>query len=170
MKSKVCKIVTFLPVVIWMIVIFWFSSKDATASSVQSDVIVAFLRDLFQDNQRVWTRLVSEGIINITNMVRKLAHFTEYAILGFLLLWSFRHYRKGFPHYLAVSTVIGVLYAISDELHQIFVPGRACRFTDVCIDSAGVLFGFAVFALVVWLHRQLLFKVAAKRYPNDTTE
>jgi VanZ like protein len=69
-------------------------------------------------------------------VLRKLAHGAEYAVLGALLL---RALREEIPAFVA-----GVGYAITDELHQHFVPGRAARPLDVLIDSAGVALGIAV--------------------------
>ena len=66
--------------------------------------------------------------------VRKVAHFTEYFILGILLLLTFNSY--GIKNWY-IPIIICVLYALSDEVHQYFVPGRACRILDVLIDSTG---------------------------------
>ena len=43
-----------------------------------------------------------------------------------------------------ISFILGVIYAITDEVHQYFVPGRSCEFKDVCIDGSGVLFGIVL--------------------------
>jgi VanZ family protein len=66
-------------------------------------------------------------------VLRKIAHFCEYAILGFLLVRATRREPVAFA--------LGVLYAASDEIHQHFVPGRHAAVRDVAIDSAGVLVG-----------------------------
>jgi VanZ family protein len=66
-------------------------------------------------------------------VLRKLAHFCEYAIFGALLLRALGRAE------LAVAA--GVVYAATDELHQHFVPGRHAAFRDVAIDAAGVLAG-----------------------------
>ncbi len=82
--------------------------------------------------------------------IRKLAHFTEYACLGFLMqfhLYFSKKLEMG-RNFVARGIAISVIYAISDEIHQYFVPGRACRFLDVCIDSSGVLVGTVIFCLI----------------------
>jgi VanZ family protein len=66
-------------------------------------------------------------------VLRKLAHATEYAVLGFLLLRATG--REG------VAALAGVAYAVTDEIHQHFVPGRHGAGYDVAIDAAGVLIG-----------------------------
>ena len=64
-------------------------------------------------------------------IVRKCAHMTEYAILTFLLYKTFVHKQNP----LIKSFLFTVLYACSDEFHQLFIPGRAGQIRDVCIDS-----------------------------------
>ena len=73
--------------------------------------------------------------------VRKAAHGTEYAILGGLWMAAFQSFGKVLSRSGRFSWIYGTLYAISDEIHQYFVPGRACQVRDMLIDSAGVLVG-----------------------------
>jgi VanZ family protein len=68
-------------------------------------------------------------------LLRKLAHVTEYAVLGALLV---RAIGRSGP-----ALLLGTLYAVSDELHQSFVPGRAGRPLDVAIDMVGLACGIA---------------------------
>jgi VanZ family protein len=69
-------------------------------------------------------------------VLRKIAHFCAYAVLGLLLVRATR--RE------VVAVVLGVLYAASDEVHQHFVTGRHAAVRDVVIDAAGVLTGVLV--------------------------
>jgi VanZ family protein len=78
------------------------------------------------------------GLGTWDTILRKGAHVTEYAILGLLLV---RALGRELPAFL-----IGVAYAITDELHQHFVGGRHSSPIDVAIDSTGVLIGVLVFA------------------------
>ena len=78
------------------------------------------------------------GLGTWDTILRKAAHVTEYAILGLLLM---RAIGREIP-----AVLIGVAYAISDELHQHFVRGRHSSPIDVAIDSAGVLIGVLVLA------------------------
>jgi VanZ family protein len=66
-------------------------------------------------------------------VLRKIAHAAEFAVLGFLLLRAVRGPQ--------VALGLGIAYAVSDEIHQHFVPGRLGSPIDVLIDSAGVLAG-----------------------------
>jgi VanZ family protein len=80
------------------------------------------------------------------DVLRKCAHVTEYAILGFLLL---RAIGRELP-----ALVVGILYAASDELHQHFVHGRHASAVDVLIDSVGLLIGIFVVQRLVLQSRR----------------
>ncbi len=89
-------------------------------------------------------------------LVRKCAHFTEFMILGGCLFLNACDYARdkslgniGMRREILAAFLIGTLYAVTDELHQIFVPGRACMATDVCIDAVGVLTGTFVAAFLL---------------------
>ena len=82
-------------------------------------------------------------------IARKAAHFTLYAVLGvlsFLSVISYRNLKYRFR--LLISAGICLLYAASDELHQIFVPGRSGEIRDICIDFCGSLLAITVLALL----------------------
>lgn len=76
-------------------------------------------------------------------IVRKLAHVGEYAILTLLLIRAFRLYGFSYGRVLLMAAVISALYAISDEIHQTFVPGRSGIWRDILIDSIGIAGGMA---------------------------
>ena len=97
----------------------------------------------------------------LSKIVRKLAHFTEYLVFGMSLVLSIKslaetiRVRKPIEKtksqrlmlYALPAWVFGTLYAVSDEFHQYFVPGRFCDWKDMCIDSAGVAIGCIIVAL-----------------------
>ena len=71
------------------------------------------------------------------HIVRKLAHFTIYAMLGFNTFYMYKNY--GVKHSALYALVTCILYACSDEWHQSFVSGRSPQITDICIDTCGAL-------------------------------
>ena len=130
-----------IPVIIWMIFIFYMSGKTGQESSGQSGKISLFITDLLekvrQDSPQEMQNL--QDILEL--VIRKAAHMTEYAIL-FLLSYlamvkismsQSRFYNR------SIAVLISLLYACSDEMHQLLVPGRSGRMIDVGIDMAGVL-------------------------------
>jgi VanZ family protein len=111
--------------VLMMGIIFLFSSCNATISSLQSNMIVNFLHDLIPVNSFI---------------VRKLAHFSLFSILA----TSIYLFSKSYILSLSLSS----LYAIFDEFHQYFVPGRSCELRDVLIDISGVVIALIIIKLV----------------------
>lgn len=140
------RLIWWLLTLIWCYVIFFQSSKPAVESSSESTMIVDLINRHFKGSFGYGKVVVSE------NFVRKSAHFLEYYILGSLLFMSFLRRDKLFKtiYFAALS---GLFYALSDEIHQYFVPGRAMRLLDVVIDSAGLFTGIYI-----------LYSIAKKRY------
>ena len=75
--------------------------------------------------------------------MRKLAHFSIYTALGFCASFTVGKRKLITPQSLGVI-VFGFLYAVSDEFHQHFIPGRSCEFRDMMIDTGGVTVGMCV--------------------------
>ena len=135
----------FFAAFLWMAVIFWFSARDADVSTedsfragrIAAELVVPGFRDMTAGEQQA-------VLESLDHPVRKTAHFLEYAVLGVLLAGGFlqpecgrdRIRLQGFRAWAS-----GTGYAVSDEFHQLFVPGRACMPADVLLDSAGVLAG-----------------------------
>ena len=114
------------PAIIWMVGLFMLSTSFFSASNT-SKVIEPLLQWFFP----------TASIATITllhALIRKAAHFTNYAILFWLLI---RGPLRGRPY---VALGCCVLYAMLDEGHQIFVPGRGASLYDVALDSSGALF------------------------------
>ena len=126
---------TFL-VLIWMIIIFIMSSFNATDSANQSNFIVNIIANIFNIN----------NISLLCLIIRKLAHFTEYLILGFLVINMFT--KNNINNLYLISIILCIIYATSDEIHQIFVPGRACQLRDILIDSIGSITGIYLYKLI----------------------
>ena len=132
---------------------FIFSNSMAVAdvSSVSSGRVLQLL-------QAVLRRLGMPGLAQRLTMhiVRKMAHFCEYTLEGFLLMLCMRVYTRRYVRHISVPMLGGVLTALTDETIQIFSPGRSSQVTDVWLDSAGVLAGILT-ALVLMALCRLLF-------------
>ncbi|MCI9449756.1 MAG: VanZ family protein [Clostridiales bacterium] len=156
MKEKHIRIILWSAVLLWMAVIFLFSAKNSAESQSMSDgVLNSLLTKTISGYSEMDSESQSAVIDTYSFAIRKAAHFSEYLLLGILTClafgrYSIRKYGKFFsPFFLCV------LYAVSDEIHQYFVPGRACRAFDVMIDSTGALFGIAAVFLVTYLINRL---------------
>lgn len=127
-------------VIAWMLLIFYFSAQYATDSSSMSNGVIVWLKQFLP--------LDFINMESIQTLVRKSAHFLEYACLGFL---SYRMFSQTtiFMYAGRSAAVLSFLYASSDELHQAFVPGRACMWQDVLLDTSGAIFGI-FFAMCIY--------------------
>jgi len=124
--SRSPQAVDWLPVVVWGILIFTMSTSTFSALNT-SKFIEPILQWIFP--------LASKDTLTVLHaLVRKSAHFTEYAVLFWLLV---RGPMAGRP-YLALT--VCVLYAFLDEGHQTLVPSRTASLYDVALDSTGALF------------------------------
>lgn len=161
-KRTVFRVLSVITVVLWMAVIFWFSSKVAKESDAMSDGLIAKMTALFGFD------LEGEALLEFISkwqfLVRKAAHFAEYAVLGFLVANSFNSFGLFSKRWAFLPPAVSLLYAVSDEVHQYFVPGRACRFLDVSIDFCGAAVGIGLF----WVLLRIVGVLSKRRVKNGT--
>ena len=157
---KIVKFVLLSATILMMIIIYMFSAQPADESTEVSNGVGAFICRVFIPGfQEMPKEQQKDQIDSIDYAVRKSAHAAEYMILSMLccctlLLWfhdntvSFCS-RKKRSLLIFLGWLIAAIYSVSDEIHQIFVPGRAFMVTDILIDSAGALIGALIFTLIV---------------------
>ena len=129
-KGRIKIILKGSALVLWCVVIFMFSANNADESNKQSNAVFN----------------------TATFIIRKLAHFSEYALLGILAFINLAMVKKlGYRGLFAA--VFSCIYASSDEIHQLFVPGRAGQVGDVLIDTSGAVAGILLAILIrkIWL-------------------
>ena len=126
-----------------MVCIFLFSCENADDSSDTSGRFVNLVISIFYgdyDELPMWEQEEIRG--NISHFIRKTAHFTIFAALGFFAFLTSGQKKLLCKGTAAVLIFCG-LYAVSDEIHQYFVPGRACMLRDMLLDTCGSLAGIA---------------------------
>lgn len=144
---KLKNIIKLLLVLLWMGVIFSLSSQNREDSTKLSDSIInKTINIMYKDKINNIKR--NQIIESYTNIVRKLAHIIEYAILGILLFYFLKDYLNISFKLFLLAIIICMIYASTDEIHQIFVSGRGPQVTDVLIDSFGSLMGISVMYLI----------------------
>ena len=124
-----------------MVCVFLFSCENADDSSDTSGRFVNLIISIFYgdyDELPMWEQEEIRG--NISHFIRKTAHFTIFAALGFFAFLTSGQ-RKLLCKGTAAVLIFCGLYAVSDELHQYFVPGRACMLRDMLLDTCGSLAG-----------------------------
>lgn len=125
---------------IFLIMILWFiwgnSAMSGADSSNLSGKAVALLEKIFGP---------VTNLEKVTHYVRKLAHLTEYAILGFVLSWFWYLWQKPGKETFSLPLLCGLTTACIDETIQLFSPGRGSSLKDVWIDMIGFLVAFVLY-------------------------
>lgn len=142
------KKISILLVILWMGVIFYFSNQPATVSTSQSNKVIHALDKISEDSTIGKILHVLYESKGASFVIRKSAHMISYAILAvlsFIMVYAHKTYIK---YSFIYGFFITFLYAITDEIHQLFVPGRAGMVQDVLIDSLGAIIGLSLITLI----------------------
>lgn len=154
-KIKIIRYLGFALTLITMITIFMFSSGNAQVSSSQSGKITKTVIKVTHSDFDTLAKEKQTEIYNDTeHIIRKLAHFSIFALLGFSAMTAAGTYKTGSRKATAVRFAICaafcLAYAISDEFHQTFVSGRNGNVTDVLIDFSGACIGMLISYLIIY--------------------
>ena len=175
------RIIAAILAVVWMIRIFDFSSADADVSgSVSRSMSYNLIEKISRHLDLGWDEEKIEAVAGpVEKYLRKAAHMYEYAVMS--VLWCIaldawkhvgvlshqepdsenRRKRPGrFRRFIRLGVVllICLIYAVSDEFHQIFVDGRSGEIRDVCLDFGGAIIGVLLGALIVFIYRRRKLK------------
>lgn len=149
-----------------MVAIFMLSGQSGGESGSLSERIARVLAQAFVSGFDTMSPLEKQKMLDaLAWPIRKTAHASEYACLAISLVmtcWQFHAWRNGegeganslsrrIVHANVIAFAIAVAYAASDEIHQLFIDGRAGQVADVLVDASGALVGCALSALVVYL-------------------
>ena len=149
MKSlSIKKTISLILIIIWMIAIFAFSNQQGTESGGTSGRATQIILDILSLGNNLSIEEKQDVINLLDPIIRKLAHFTIYFIGGILLISHINLYKIEEKIKIAYSILIGMLYATSDELHQLFIEGRSCMVTDIFLDTLGIATGVIMFCIV----------------------
>lgn len=136
------------PLLFWLALIFY-ASTNAFSAENTSRIVEPLLRWLFP-------RITEAQLAHAHFLVRKLAHFTEYAMLALLTARAFLSSTKNLlrRHWLICAILLVACYALTDEYHQTFVPSRTASIYDSMIDTTGGT--CALLALAAWRKRKIM--------------
>ncbi len=149
-------IIYWIPVIIWMLLIFSLSAQPASQSNGLSKDVTKIIIDTISRVVPLDIEIstVADKGIQLNHIVRKLGHFIEYLILGVLVMNAFKKCGYKNNKILCYSIIFCILYASSDEIHQLFVPGRGGQVKDVIIDSFGAMVGITLYEIIFLLRNK----------------
>ena len=170
MKIKVIRIILLILILINCLTIFIFSSEISDDSGNRSGRVVNFIAEIIPDikNMEETEKEIFKSEV-MHPIVRKIAHFTIYETLGILsmclaLTYKGTKYQKGLS-----VTLFCLMYSISDEIHQSFVPDRSSEIRDVLIDTLGAITGILLICLICFIYRKITKKQKVnKKIDKDT--
>lgn len=125
-------------------IIFGFSNQNGEESGTISRKITEAITKNIKSIQNLEITQKEKVLSKIEHIVRKLAHFSLYTSVGFLTMSLMLTYRFINKQRIILSLCIGITYAITDEIHQMYVPNRGPSLGDVLIDTTGVIFGITI--------------------------
>ncbi len=129
-----------IPVLLWAATIFVFSTSLFSGEAT-GHWIVPILRWLFP-------QATPRQLIALHRAVRKAGHFVEYLVLSVLLYRALRAGRHTRLAAAGMAILISGLYSVTDELHQLIVPGRTAAASDCVIDVSGAAVGQGLLAAI----------------------
>ncbi len=152
MKKIIICIILWLLVVSWMGFIFSMSAQPAVVSSETSGNTLRAIFNVIYPGFKSFDEARQQEIIDQNqHFIRKTAHFSAYTLMGILISLAVAQHISRFS---LISYGIGTLYAVSDEIHQTYVPGRSGQISDVLLDSAGVALGCIIIFILYKLIRK----------------
>jgi VanZ family protein len=146
-KNKALAVIFWILCAAVMYIIFMFSSATGEESKEVSENLLSKIIEFI-------------GNFISHNTLRKLAHFSEFAALGFCFTGAI-HYTFGKRKFY-LPLIPSFIYAVSDEVHQYFVPERACRIFDIFVDTCGIVTGIGIFLLLIMIITKITEKRSSK--------
>lgn len=143
MKKNLLRIILIVLILCWMYIVFSFSNAEGKESTGISMKIAKF----FVKNEM--------NIELVEHIIRKIAHISEYAIGGVLIYGLLLTFKFNSKLQLIFAWIFTIFYAITDEIHQLFIPGRTGKIIDVFIDSLGALIGICLLLFFIKILKQV---------------
>ena len=157
MKNNTKRIIFGALIILNCTAIFLFSNQIADDSSATSSRVVNFVSEIIpaiKNMQEPDKTILKEEIL--TPIVRKGAHFSIYGMLGILTInFILTFENKKMYKKIIYALLFCMFYAITDEFHQYFIPGRSAEIRDVLIDSSGALTGILFVIILITIIKRI---------------
>jgi VanZ family protein len=154
-KNRIAaRIVSSIAVITCMAAIFIFSSQTAAESSAVSGSFIEAVASVFYPDFSDMSAADRQAAVDsLQDLVRTAAHGTIYLVLGVLTAFSLSTYDFPPLKSFLLALLICIVYAVTDEIHQFFVPGRSMQLIDVTVDAIGSFAGSGALSAGIFLIR-----------------
>lgn len=133
----------------WMGIVFTFSAQPGRNSTNLSGSIAEKIVNIVHRNDDLTSKEKTELTKKYNRVLRKLAHYTIYLLGGIAIISFINSLMNNKKLTITLTILSGFVYALSDEIHQSFTPGRDPRITDVLIDTSGVITGVIIYIVIL---------------------
>lgn len=162
-RKKLLIIISWVLVIIWMVVIYYFSDMDTIESNTKSkNTITNVIENTIDTTNKLGItdkhpseEKKQEVTNNLNEPLRKLMHASIYLILAILLMNALIVGNTKLLLSFIITIAISFTYACTDEFHQTFVDGRTGRFTDVLIDTTGSILGSGIYYVGYFIYKKV---------------
>ena len=158
MKSTIFRILIVTLLGLTFLAIFQFSNQNSNESNGLSKKVARKIVDIFPYTKNLSETTKNKIVKASQPIIRKGAHFSIYMAVGILIMTFVSTYKITLRKKLIISILVGITYAISDEIHQSFTPGRTPSPIDVGIDTCGVIFGIIIVLIIISVYKALTEK------------
>jgi len=153
------KVFLLMMIAYYVIIIAMFSGQTAVESTSESHRITGAIYDKIIIYFGKQNEIVKENFINYADyFIRKCAHFGNFFILSLLITAFVNCFKNSYKKSFFITFSVCFMFAFFDEIHQLFVDGRSCQFTDMLIDSNGSTFGILISYIIINFKNQV-FKI-----------
>jgi len=156
-------VILWLTNILWMLFIFYLSSQPARVSNNLSKKITILFVNFTKQVQEI-NFISQKHFSEINDIIRQYAHVVVYIVLAIFVVNALRGSGMNVLMSCLLAFLISVIFACSDEIHQMFVPGRGVQLQDLIMDCIGVLLGLAIYTICT-----LFFKKVIKSKGKDVT-
>ncbi|MBU5676536.1 VanZ family protein [Alkaliphilus sp. MSJ-5] len=146
-KGQIINVISWTALIFWLVLIFYLSAQPVHQSNGLSKKVT----EVIIEKVEIIAPYSNFNISRMNHLVRKNAHFFAYLILGILVMNVLRRSGMKINKGVILSLSFCILYAMSDEFHQLFVPGRGAQVKDVLLDSAGAVVGIGIYLVVKFI-------------------
>ena len=142
----------------WMIVVFLFSKEQSNETINTSEIFTERILNVVTKIIDIQEFEKGELVQILNPYVRKFAHYSLYTTGGILIIIHISQYKKlTGKKRIIISLIIGISYAISDEIHQYMVPGREGKMQDVYLDSLGIATGIVIILIIINIYEKIKY-------------
>lgn len=143
------KVISYILLITWLFLIFYLSNQPGDISGGESSSIIYHFFEVIYNIFHISKDNINSVVELLHNPIRELMHFLEYLVLSFLVMNVLKQNNIK-ENIILVSIIFSFIYAVTDEIHQVFIPGRTFEYLDILLDTLGSILGSIIGYKIFW--------------------